>query len=98
MLSDGVEHFWPQPGDQSPRPAWRCISQDFVNTNDVEGDEDGLGTPELLGEWLAERGLLDRSTGVAEPAWRRAMDIREGRVPWAGSTWASRWTPPSWRP
>ena len=71
--------LWPQPGDREPAPSVALhLLQDFVNTNDVEGDDDGVGSPELLRDWLADRGLLDRSTGVPEPAWRRAIDIREG--------------------
>jgi predicted RNA-binding Zn ribbon-like protein len=54
------------------------LLQDFVNTNDVEGGEDALGSPELLRDWLAERGLMDRSDGVPDAAWRRAIDVREG--------------------
>jgi predicted RNA-binding Zn ribbon-like protein len=71
--------LWSQPGDREPAPSVSLhLLQDFVNTNDVEGGDDGLGSPALLGDWLAERGLVDRSDDVSEAAWRRAIDIREG--------------------
>ena len=63
--------LWPQPGEREPAPDVALhLLQDFVNTNDVEGDDDGLGGPALLGDWLAERSLMDRSDDVAEPSWR----------------------------
>src|SRR6185312_8322187 len=71
--------LWSQPGDREPAPDVALhLLQDFVNTNDVEGGTDGLGSPLLLQGWLAERGLMDRSDGVPDAAWRRAIDIREG--------------------
>jgi predicted RNA-binding Zn ribbon-like protein len=72
-------YLWPQPGDRDPAPDVALhLLQDFVNTNDVEGGDDGLATPQLLRDWLADRNLLDPSDGVPEPAWRRAIEIREG--------------------
>jgi predicted RNA-binding Zn ribbon-like protein len=71
--------LWSQPGDREPAPGVAMhLLQDFVNTNDVEGGEDALGSPELLRDWLAERGLVDRSDGVPDAAWRRAIEVREG--------------------
>src|SRR4029450_8227057 len=95
--------LWSQPGDREPAPSVSLhLLQDFVNTNDVEGGDDGLGSPGLLrdwlaegglmgrcdggggggggllGDWLADRGLMARSDEVTEPAWRRAIDVREG--------------------
>ncbi|HEX5579378.1 MAG TPA: CGNR zinc finger domain-containing protein [Candidatus Limnocylindria bacterium] len=71
--------LWPQPGDREPAPNVPLhLLQDFVNTNDVEGGEDELASPDLLRDWLAERGLMSRSDDVSELAWRRAIDIREG--------------------
>ena len=49
----------PEPGGRAPAPAPGLNGvQDFVNTNDIEGEHDRLATPELLGEWLAARGAL----------------------------------------
>ena len=71
--------LWSQPGDREPAPSVSLhLLQDFVNTNDVEGGDDGLGSPVLLREWLVARGLMGQSDDVTEPAWRRAIDIREG--------------------
>jgi predicted RNA-binding Zn ribbon-like protein len=71
--------LWPQTGDREAAPDMALhLLQDFVNTNDVEGGVDGLGSPQLLHEWLVERNLMDRSEGVTEPTWRRAIEIREG--------------------
>jgi predicted RNA-binding Zn ribbon-like protein len=71
--------LWPQPGDREPAPdAALHLLQDFVNTNDVEGGNDGLASPDQLRDWLAERGLMEPSDVVAQPTWRRAIDIREG--------------------
>ena len=81
MYHGGVKPsiLWPQPGDREPAPSVALhLLQDFVNTNDVEGGNDGLGSPELLRDWLAERGLMDRFDDVPQPTWRRAIDIREG--------------------
>jgi predicted RNA-binding Zn ribbon-like protein len=49
---------------------------DFVNTNDLEDPDDGIGTPELLAAWLRERGVP--ITSVAADAHARALDVREG--------------------
>jgi predicted RNA-binding Zn ribbon-like protein len=49
---------------------------DFVNTNDLEDPDDGLGTPELLAAWLRERGVAVTSVDAAAHA--RAIDLREG--------------------
>jgi len=44
--------LWSQPGDREPAPDVALhLLQDFVNTNDVEGDDDGLGSPALLGAY-----------------------------------------------
>jgi predicted RNA-binding Zn ribbon-like protein len=56
------------------------LLMEFVNTSDIEGGVDEIGTPELLSSWLATQAgeeafgpmLVDRDTH------RRAIDIREG--------------------
>ncbi|HEX2141074.1 MAG TPA: ABATE domain-containing protein [Candidatus Limnocylindria bacterium] len=51
---------------------------DFVNTNDIEGRRDHLGTPEQLSEWLAERGVAPAGSRVSPELHRRAIAVREG--------------------
>jgi len=51
---------------------------DFVNTLDLETQEDTLSFPEQLSSWLAERGLL--ATGppcIGEAEHRAAIELRE---------------------
>lgn len=54
------------------------LLQDFVNTNDLEGGADELGTPQLLRDWLAERRLGYTSDAVGEEQRQRAIQVREG--------------------
>jgi predicted RNA-binding Zn ribbon-like protein len=69
----------PEPGGRAPAPAPGLHEvQDFVNTNDIEGERDRLATPELLGEWLAARGALPRGARVTADAHARAIAVREG--------------------
>jgi predicted RNA-binding Zn ribbon-like protein len=69
----------PEPGGRAPAPAPGLHEvQDFVNTNDIEGERDCLATPELLGEWLVGRGVLPREARVTADAHARAIAVREG--------------------
>ena len=52
--------------------------RDFVNTNDLEGGEDELGTPEQLRTWLLARQFIPAGAAVDAGAHRRAITIREG--------------------
>ena len=36
--------------------------QRFVNSVDLESGEDELTSPEALGDWFAERGLMEPAT------------------------------------
>jgi len=62
---------------REPGPGLRLL-QEFVNTNDIEGGEDELATPELLSAWLAARQKLDPSQPADDAALRRAIAVREG--------------------
>jgi predicted RNA-binding Zn ribbon-like protein len=51
---------------------------DFVNTFDPDDDTDALATPEGLGGWLTERGLLEGGGQALSDADRRAaIRLRE---------------------
>jgi len=54
------------------------LLQDFVNTNDLEGGRDQLGTPPLLLAWLTERGLVGADAVADASSHARALAIREG--------------------
>jgi predicted RNA-binding Zn ribbon-like protein len=72
------ETDWTEPGDRTaPEPELHLL-QAFVNTNDLEGGDDELGTPQLLRDWLVERGLMTRSEPVDEEQRLRALQVREG--------------------
>jgi predicted RNA-binding Zn ribbon-like protein len=64
-----------EPGDRAPAPAPVRLVQQFINTNDLEGDE-VLGSAAALRDWLGAAGLSPpaRITG-AEHA--RAIELRE---------------------
>jgi predicted RNA-binding Zn ribbon-like protein len=59
---------------QAPQPLE--LVREFVNSFDVEVDEDGLATPPQLGQWLAEHGLPGPS-GPSEADRERAIELRE---------------------
>lgn len=50
----------------------------FVNTNDIEGGEDEVGTPALLEAWLRARTLLTAGDRIDPEAHARAIAVREG--------------------
>ena len=69
------------PGDSPPErtaPKPLDLVQRFVNTIDLETGEDELTSPELLRDWLAERGLVESSVTAGAADLRRALDVREG--------------------
>jgi predicted RNA-binding Zn ribbon-like protein len=68
-----------EPGDRDPAPgAALHLVQDFVNTNDIEGGTDALGTPERLYHWLADRELVSLAERIAFDELRRTLEVREG--------------------
>jgi predicted RNA-binding Zn ribbon-like protein len=54
------------------------LVRNFVNTVDFEDDEEDLGTPDQLRDWLTERRLMEPDEPVTEGDLRRAIDVREG--------------------
>jgi predicted RNA-binding Zn ribbon-like protein len=53
------------------------LVRSYVNTLDKETGEDQLSTPRALGGWLADNGLLARSTRLDADDLRRAVALRE---------------------
>jgi predicted RNA-binding Zn ribbon-like protein len=68
-----------QPGGRAPAPPPLDLVQDFVNTEIQDWNRDYVATPEQLGAWLVERGLLagdetiDAETFVAARSLRSAL-------------------------
>jgi len=54
------------------------LVRNFVNTLDVEDDEEDLGSLEQLRDWLVKRELMDAGEQVSDGDLRRALDVREG--------------------
>ena len=50
---------------------------DFVNTVDLRPYAEGLSSPEALGEWLRERGLLAAGEPVTKRDLDEAIQVRE---------------------
>ncbi len=69
----------PEPGGREPAPATALHRlQDFVNTNDIEGGNDALGTPQQLRDWLVAAGALERGGRVTPEEHARTLAVREG--------------------
>lgn len=66
-----------QPGGRYPAPDALALVQDFLNTNDIEGQRDELGSAGQLRDWLIRRGLLADGEVVGEDDLRRALALRE---------------------
>jgi predicted RNA-binding Zn ribbon-like protein len=69
------------PGESVPEktaPGELSLIQRFVNSVDLEDDEDELTSPEALRRWLADRDLIGGSERVTAADLRRAIDVREG--------------------
>jgi predicted RNA-binding Zn ribbon-like protein len=58
-----------------PAPGQLEVVREFVNTVDVEEGKDDLATPESLGAWLGERGLVSGGEPT-EADRRRAVALR----------------------
>jgi predicted RNA-binding Zn ribbon-like protein len=63
-------------GKTAPQPLY--VVQEFVNSVDLEEGDEQLGSPEALGEWLAEHGLMAPGEPVSQADLGRALDVREG--------------------
>lgn len=60
-----------------PAPGELALVQAFVNTLNVESGRDKLETPESLGGWLVERGLMAAGETVSEEEHGRVLEFRE---------------------
>lgn len=62
----------------STRPTSASLGElvEFVNTVDLEGGRDRIGSPERLAAWLAERGVT--AAHVSRRTHARAIALREG--------------------
>jgi predicted RNA-binding Zn ribbon-like protein len=68
-----------EPGGREPAPSEALHRlQAFVNTNDLEGGEDELGTPGQLRAWLVAGGAIRPPGRVTAEEHARALAIREG--------------------
>ncbi len=54
------------------------LVQRFVNSLDLDHDEEALDSPEALARWLADAGLVPPDTRVTAPDLERALAVREG--------------------
>src|SRR5436309_15730258 len=50
---------------------------DFVNTFDLDRDEEALGGPAALSAWLEDRGLLAKGERAVREDLERAIELRE---------------------
>jgi predicted RNA-binding Zn ribbon-like protein len=66
-----------QPGGRAAAPPPLDLVQDFVNTEIPEWARDDIATPELLGRWLRERGLLEEDASVGAEDLVAARELRE---------------------
>jgi predicted RNA-binding Zn ribbon-like protein len=72
-----IDHV--EPGGREPAPSAALHRlQDFVNTNDLEGGDDALGTPQQLHDWLVAAGALGPGTRVSAEEHARTLAVREG--------------------
>jgi len=66
-----------QAQERIPAPGPLLLVEAFVNTLDVEGEQDTLSDPDALRDWLLENGLVERGTYVGESDLRLALEARE---------------------
>ena len=66
-----------EPAHREPAPEPLTLVERFVNTNDLEDDDERLRDPGATRAWLVEAGLLDAEATVDEAGWRRTIELRE---------------------
>ncbi len=77
LATVGVVERGFQPAGRAAAPPPLDLVQDFVNTEIPEWARDDIATPELLGEWLRDRGLLEDDASVAAEDFVAARELRD---------------------
>ncbi|GAA3811280.1 CGNR zinc finger domain-containing protein [Sphaerisporangium flaviroseum] len=54
------------------------LLRDFVNTHEIEGDNDELASPAELAVWLREHGLISDADRAVDDDWALAVNLRQG--------------------
>ena len=67
-----------EPAGRRPAPGDLAVVQAFVNTNDLEGEDERLGDPAALGSWLVDARLCPPGTRPTRAEFALAVDVREG--------------------
>jgi predicted RNA-binding Zn ribbon-like protein len=70
-----------QPGGREQAPGELALVQAFVNSHydiEVKGGGELLGSPAMLRDWLATRGLIDAREHLDDGDVDRAVALREG--------------------
>jgi predicted RNA-binding Zn ribbon-like protein len=62
---------------RKPAPDELVLVQAFVNTRDLEDDEEDVPDPAALGRWLTHYGLMPEGAEVDEADYRQAIRVRE---------------------
>jgi predicted RNA-binding Zn ribbon-like protein len=70
-----VDH---QSPESKPAPAPLDLVQRFVNSAELDEEQEELASAEGLQRWLADAGLMEPDEPVTEGDLRRAIDVREG--------------------
>ena len=65
-----------QPGGRAPAPQPLRLVQDFVNTEIPDFNRDDIATPDALGAWLADRGLVQPTDTVDGALFVEARALR----------------------
>ncbi|UCG61611.1 MAG: CGNR zinc finger domain-containing protein [Candidatus Zixiibacteriota bacterium] len=60
-----------------PAPGELIMVQGFINTLDVEGNTDDIGTRQTLKSWLVRHGLLSATATVSSADLKAALALRE---------------------
>jgi predicted RNA-binding Zn ribbon-like protein len=65
------------PGRRPRAPGDLGLLQDFVNTHNVDPNEDKFATPDRLRQWLTDRALITPGERVSRGDRDRVLEVRE---------------------